>query len=389
MQTRILKNTNFIPENLSMPEQRTTVGVIGMGKLGLCFALNLEAVGFNVKGLDIEQELVRQINQKTLRSFEPGVETMLGNAQNLTATTDAGQWLKTDLKMIFLVVATPSLPDGTYDHSQVDAVCEMLRSHGPADQRRNLVVMCTTMPGFCDQLAETMAPFNYTVSYNPEFIAQGTVVKDQQVPDQVLIGEADLEAGDAIQAIYQKLCRNSPAYCRMSRTSAEIAKIATNCFLTTKISFANSIGDLAVKAGAEPDKILAAIGSDKRIGSRYLRYGFGYGGPCFPRDNRALGKFGDMIDYEVLISKATDEVNRRHLDFQVDQYLDRYGKEEVILFETVTYKQGTTILEESQQLALAERLARVGRKVLIKDQPAVIEELKSEFGSLFQYESLG
>lgn len=372
-----------------MSEERETIGIIGLGKLGLCFALNLEASGYRVIGLDLDQDYVEAVNGKSLSSHEPGVEAMLDKAAHLVATTDADSLIALQPKMVFLVVATPSLTDGTYDHSQVEAVGEMLRSRGKAAHTTDLVVMCTTMPGYCDDFAGRMAPYGYRVSYNPEFIAQGTIIRDQQFPDQVLIGEADSKAGDAIQAVYEKVCHRTPTYCRMSRISAEIAKIATNCFLTTKISFANSVGDLAVRAGAEPDKILQAIGADKRIGPRYLGYGFGYGGPCFPRDNRALGKFGELIGYDMLISRATDEVNRRHLDFQVDQYLQQYRPEETIVFETVTYKPGTTILEESQQLALAERLARAGRKVLVRDHPAVVSELKHRFGSLFAYESLG
>lgn len=361
------------------------IGVIGIGKLGLCFALNLDHAGFEVTALDKDAEYVAQVNDRTLKSNEPQVEEMLANAGNVYATTDVQEFLETGVHLIFVVVATPSLPDGSYDHSQVDAIAERLETAAPG-RPLHLVIMCTTMPGYCDQLAERLAPLGISISYNPEFIAQGTVVRDQQYPDQILIGEANVEAGNAIEAVYHRVCKNTPVYCRMSRLSAEIAKIATNCFLTTKISFANSIGDLATRVGAEPEKILSAIGADQRIGPRYLRYGFGYGGPCFPRDNRALGIYGDQQGYPVKISEATDAVNQQHLEFQFQQYLSLYGPEQEILFDQVTYKPGTTILEESQQLALAVKLAQAGRKVRVREQAAVVEELKRLYGDLFQYQ---
>ncbi len=362
------------------------IAVIGIGKLGLCFALNLELVGYQVTGLDVDASYVAQVNAKTLRSHEPQVEALLAGSQNFVATTDWNAVMTPEIQLYFIVVATPSLPDGGYDHVQVDALLARFAAMGKSDVAKHLVIMCTTMPGYCDTVAEHMAALNYHISYNPEFIAQGTIVRDQQFPDQVLIGEASVEAGDAIEAVYRRMCIETPTFCRMSRISAEIAKLATNCFLTTKISFANSIGDLAAKVGAEPDKILAAIGADQRIGNKYLRYGFGYGGPCFPRDNRALGKFGQLSGMQVLLSEATDEVNRRHLDFQFAQYCAQYGPDQEIVFETVTYKPGTTILEESQQLALALRLAQAGRKVRVRDLAPVVAELRALHGALFAYD---
>ncbi len=369
-----------------MPELNPNIGVIGLGKLGICFALNLDHSGFQVTGLDVNDAYIQQINERSLQSFEPQVEEMLQSCEHLKATSDVREVLATDPDLIFIVVATPSLPNGSYDHRQVDAVVQTLKSEGPSERLRHLVVMCTTMPGYCDSIAGELEALNYSLSYNPEFIAQGTIIRDQQFPDQILIGEASPEAGDLIESVYRQLCKSDPTYCRMSRLSAEIAKIATNCFLTTKISFANSIGDLATKVGAEPEKILAAIGSDQRIGARYLGYGFGYGGPCFPRDNRAIGLYADQVGYELLISKATDEVNRRHLAFQLGQELLAHPESETIVFDSVTYKPGTTILEESQQLALAVELAKAGRKVLVKEHPAVIAELQAAYGDLLEYE---
>lgn len=362
------------------------IGILGIGRLGLCFGLNLERAGYEVKGVDISEEYVTQINQKTLHSYEPQVTEYLNTAQKLSASLHIAEVLKDDYPLLFVMVATPSLPDGGYDHSQIERVAEQLIAYGARSSRVDLVIGCTVMPRYCDTLQERLAPNNYHVTYNPEFIAQGSIIHDQLYPDQILIGEADHTIGDVLETIYRNMCKSDFTVCRMNRISAEIAKLATNCFLTTKISFANSVGDLATTAGADAAKILEAVGADSRIGNKYIKYGFGFGGPCFPRDNRALNLFARNSGYNLLISEATDNVNRQHLQFQYEQYMKDYKPEEIIVFDEVVYKPGTVILEEAQPLELAIRLAQSGRKVIVKEKAAIIEELTKKYGSLFQYE---
>lgn len=364
------------------------IGILGAGRLGLCFALNLERSGYEVTGVDISERYVQSLNNKTFFSFEPQVNELLRQSKNFSATNNTRNVLSNDFEILFLMVATPSLPDGSYDHRQIELVAEELISFGKRTNKVHLVIGCTVMPGYSDTLQQKLEAFNYTVSYNPEFIAQGNIIHDQLYPDQILIGEASAEAGNLLESIYKKMCKSKPVICRMTRLSAEICKIATNCFLTTKISFANSVGDLAVKVGAEPEKILAAIGSDSRIGSKYLHHGFGFGGPCFPRDNRALNLFARNSGFNLLISEATDNVNMQHLNFQFEQYMSGYHENDVIVFDEVAYKKGTIILEESQQLALALKLARAGRKVLVREKKTVVEELTKKFGTLFTYETI-
>ena len=362
-----------------------SVGIIGLGRLGLCLALNLEGVGYDVIGIDQNDSYIESIRNKTLISSEPEVDSYLRKAENLLVTSNYEALFLGNCNIIFIVVATPSLPSGAYDHSQIEKVFDSLEKFGKQETVKHLVINCTTMPGYCDQIAARAKMLNCTLSYNPEFIAQGSIIKDQQYPDQILIGSESETAMGIVEEVYRKLCKNSPTFCKMSLKSAEITKLATNCFLTTKISFANSIGDLAVRAGAEPEKILKAIGSDSRIGGKYLNYGFGYGGPCFPRDNRALARYGDEQGYELLLSKATDEVNKAHLEFQFQEWLHQ-SLEKAIEFDQVSYKKGTDILEESQQLELAVMLAKAGKKVIIKENIAIISMLKEKYGTLFSYE---
>lgn len=364
------------------------VGILGVGKLGLCFALNLERAGFEVVGVDIYESYVQSLNKKSFQSPEPGVNDLLQSSSKFKVTTDVDELNRENIELIFLMVATPSTPEGTYNHEQIERVTEKLISIGRRPKKTHLAVACTTMPGYCDTLAKRLEPLNIEVSYNPEFIAQGSVIHDQQYPDQVLIGEASKEAGDLIQSIYEKMCENEPAFCRMDRLSAEICKLATNCFLTTKISFANSVGDLARSVGADEEKILKAIGSDSRVGHKYLKYGFGYGGPCLSRDNRALGIYADMVDNELKISKATDDANHQHLDFQFNEYLEKYSLNQVIEFDYVSYKQGSVSIEESQQLALAVKLAQAGRKVLVRDRKEVLDQVEELYPGLFIFQTV-
>jgi nucleotide sugar dehydrogenase len=358
------------------------IGIIGTGRLGICLALNLERAGYQVKAVDVDPQRVADIDGKKLEVDEPMVKEYLMEAKNLSVSTAVDTLASVDF--IFLCVPTPSLPNGKYDHSYLWQCAEALLTLPQPAHWVDVVVNATTMPGFCHELAARLEAHRYRVSYNPEFIAQGSIIRDQQFPDQVLIGEADSEAGDRIAAVYARICKNSPAIHRMDRTSAEITKLSVNCFLTTKIAFANAIGDLCHQLGADHQRVLGSIGADSRIGHAFLAYGYGFGGPCLPRDNRALGIAGKEAGLEILLSEATDKANALHLEFQFAQLLER---EEPLVFEYLTYKQGTDILEESQRLALAVKLAQAGKKVIVRESAKTSEEIKARFGDLFIYET--
>jgi len=361
------------------------VSVIGIGKLGLCFALTLEKSGYNVVGVDIVEDYVKSINDKRLVTSEPGVREHLRASKNFRATVDIREAVEHS-DILFVVVATPSLSNGGYDHSQIDSVVEKLSSSGRQARTKHLIICATVMPGYTDKITERLKGEGFVASYNPEFIAQGSILRDQQSPDLVLIGEGNENIGDTLENIYNNICVNSPSIKRMSPLSAEICKISLNCFLTTKIAFANMIGDLAVTAGAQADKVLEAIGTDTRVGNKCLRYGFGYGGPCLPRDNRALMAYAEEKDVKVPISVASDESNFLHLKFQVEKFLKDTDKEEDVIIEQVTYKPGTVILEESQELKFAVEIAEKGYKVIIRESKEVIDNVRSLYGDLFEYQ---
>ncbi len=377
------------------------LSIIGIGRLGLCWALVLERSGYNVVGCDIIEDYVNALNDKTFFSYEPHVNDYLKSSKNFTATTELTKAVNHS-DTIFVNVRTDSDFDGKYDHSQVISVVDGLVSLGHQSRRKHLIIATNVNPGYCDEVAEQLKDLNYVVSFSPEYVPQGKIIEWDERPEIVVIGEESKDLGDELQEIFNSVCKNDPPVHRMDRLSAEISKLALNCYLTVKISYANSIGDLALRAGADPDKILSAIGSDSRIGPKNLRYGFGYGGPCFPRDNKALIHYSQKVGASIPLNASADQINREHLEFQIKHFIETRPNNTIVIFNgvaadtsnytdaveygSIAYKNGTVILEESQQLYFAIAVAKKGYKVVIIDTDAVLTELKKVYGDLFHYE---
>lgn len=360
--------------------------VIGVGRLGLCWALNLEANGYDVIGVDVNREYVESLNDKSFKSKEPHVTDMLTKSKKFKATTNIEEAVNHS-NIIYIVVATNTLEDGHYDHSIIDSIVNYIEKLGNQQDRKHVILQSTTIPGYCDTIEERLENCNYSLSYNPEFIRQGSIIADQKNPDMVLIGAKDTDARRFLLDAYEAMCDNKPKFNIMDNLSAEITKLALNCFLTTKISFTNMIGDLATKVGANPAKILEAVSSDSRIGEKLMKYGYGYGGTCLPRDNRALAVFAKKHDMPIDISIASDKINKDHLKFQVNEFVSRFSDNSVpITIEDVAFKTGSDIIEESQKLELAVSLAQMGYKITIVDNPIVVETVKVKYGRMFEYE---
>ena len=362
------------------------ISVLGIGRLGICTALCLEKSGYNVLGLDVIPAYVDAINNKALNSPEPSVNEYLRSATNFRATTSLDEALEfSDLCMI--VVPTPSTPEKeAYDHSILSKLLSMINKRQV--ENKHLVVCCTVFPGYLSNVGKFLIKDcpNTTLSYNPEFIAQGNIIHDYEYSDMVLIGEGSKEAGDILESVYKRFCKSTPIISRMSVPSAEITKLAVNCFVTTKISYANMIGDVAdLTPGADKYDILNAVGADSRVGKKYLKPAYGFGGPCFPRDNRALGSYIKQCGIDPLIPIATDEYNKFHAEFMANE-LNKSGLDE-FTFEDVNYKDNcnVVILEESQKLEVASRLVKRGKKVIIEDKADVVDAVKQKFGSVFDY----
>lgn len=362
------------------------ITVVGIGRLGLCTALAFEEAGFHVTGVDINPEYVEALNDKSFSTLEPGVDELLRKSTHFKATCSLDEGIEAS-DIIYIIVDTPTTTaKEAYDHSKLTKL--LVEINKRKVQNKHIVIGCTVFPGYIRTTGNDLLKdcTNTTLSYNPEFIAQGNILYGFRNPDIILIGEGNSEAGDRLAAIYEKVCINQPKINRMSPESAEITKLAINCFVTTKVAYANMIGDIADQTpGADKYAILQAVGGDKRIGSLYLRPGYGFGGPCFPRDNRALGTYAEQLGVEPIIPQASDYSNKFHAQWMIQQFLNENRSEYV--FTEVTYKDNcpVPIIEESQKLVVAAGLAAHGKRVIIVDTAVVIAEVQKAFGNIFEY----
>ena len=343
------------------------IGVIGAGRLGICFALLLEKAGYDVMVSDCRRDYVADLNNRVINTNEPQVSEMLGSAADFEAVVDNVEVIKR-CDIIYTLVATPSLPDGSYDVSAVWKVIEDIQSCEFPLEGKSFVVGCTTNPGDCELFQTQLNPYGMDVYYNPEFIAQGSIVKDLEHADMVLIGGEGKHLED-LMGIYYAIQVTKPHVHTMSTTAAELVKLAVNCFLTTKITYANMVGEVMALSGreCEIDKVLKAIGADSRVGSKYLKFGYGYGGPCLPRDNRSFAAYAKKLGLEYNLGSTTDNFNNEHTKFLVDWLIHKNEKELPFAFPYVSYKEGTDIVEESQQYRLCLVLLDLGYKVYVVD----------------------
>ena len=366
------------------------IGVIGAGRLGICFALLCEAAGYDVLVSDIREDYVQGLNERKIVTNEPEVENLLRVAKNFRATTNNKEVID-ECDLIYTLVATPSLPDGSYD---VSSVWDVVECFDGVKKKKYFVVGCTTNPGDCDEFSKKL-PSNVDIFYNPEFIAQGSIVNDLRTADMVLLGTNPFRDNDSviseIRKLYEKIQTTRAIVCSMSTTAAEITKIAINCFLTTKISYANMLGDVLHHSGCgdEVSAVLSAVGTDSRIGRKYLGYGFGYGGPCLPRDNRSFAAFAKKVGLEYNLGTVTDEINNQHATFICDYYEKINTDKKAFYFEYITYKKGTDILTESQQYRLCTDLLDRGFSVYICNDnrvtPLICDELLDKYGDRVRF----
>ena len=356
------------------------IGVIGVGKIGLGIALNFADLGHKVIGYDISEKRVQSLNNKKLKFKEPNYDNLLNKCNNFISTSRIADLFGCDI--IFIMVKTDSLPNGEYNCSQIESVYEELIKYNHKNPV-SLVLCSNVNPGYSEELSKKLINNNYLLSFNPEWVAQGEIFNNLRNPDSVIIGEANKKEGDKLETLYKSFT-TAPIY-RMDLTSAEICKIGYNCFLTTKIAYANSLGDLAIKMGKNPDPILQAIGDNSKIGNKFFKYGHSYGGPCFPRDNRALSYTFKLWDLEPTIQKSIDKSNEDHLQFMVDQFVKNNDPKIPFTVEDVTYKPGVPYIEESKQLEYIVLLARKGFNITIKQDSQIINEIKNIYGDLFKY----
>ena len=333
------------------------IGIIGLGKLGLPMLSAFVKRGFNPVGYDINKDLIQDLVSKKNPYEEPGISEIIkfDSFWSNRFYDDLETFLKS-IDIAFLIVPTPTkeeIFDISYLENALDRVGEFLEKN---DRKSLTIVITSTVnPGDCDAFESKYKNFDFDIVYSPEFIALGSVLEDMLHPDVVLLGGNSHKSVDKIFSVYSRLYQSHPEYHRLNFFEAETAKIGINTFVTTKISFANSIGmfiEKKLKSRQSAQRVLNAIGGDSRIGRKYFKYGMGYGGPCFPRDNRALSWHLDKDKISSLIPKATDEVNNSMIGYWNEKI--ESGGYDALLVIGVAYKKGTNLLEESFMIKLMQ-----------------------------------
>jgi UDPglucose 6-dehydrogenase len=357
------------------------ISVIGLGKLGSPLAAVLASKGFSVVGTDLNKSFVDALNSGTAPVDEPRLQELIdANRERLRATMEAPAAVA-ETDVTFIIVPTPSDDSGKFRNSYILKAMEAV---GAGLRRKNgyhvVVVTSTVMPGSTggeiraalEVASGRVVGDELGLCYNPEFIALGSVVRDMLTPDVILIGESDPKAGDVLERIYQQSCDNKPAVRRMNFVNAELTKISVNTFVTTKISYANMLAEICDRIpDADVDVVTGAVGADSRIGAKYLRGAIGYGGPCFPRDNVAFAALARSIGARAELAEATDVINRHQVERVMGAIQMEQKQPGPIGILGLSYKPDTAVIEQSQGVMLAERLAAEGYQVYAYDPKAL------------------
>jgi UDPglucose 6-dehydrogenase len=356
------------------------IAVVGLGKLGAPLGAVLASKGNQVLGVDVNPNAVRLLNEGRAPVNEPGLQELVSVSRDrLTATTHVAEAADADVSI--LLVPTPSDDRGAFSNEHLlAALDEVGRGLAAHDDYHVVVVASTVMPGSCD--AEILPALEHAsarrvgetlgLCYSPEFIALGNVIRDLLEPDMVLIGESDARAGDVLELLYRGLCENDPPFRRMSLVNAELTKIAVNTYVTMKISYANTLAELCERLpGADVEAVTDALGLDSRIGPKYLRGAIAYGGPCFPRDNKAFGVLARDLGAEPLLADATHSVNAGQNHRLARVVRSRLKAGDAVGILGLAYKPDTGVIDESPGVALARLLGDAGYEVHVYDPVAM------------------
>jgi len=370
------------------------ISIIGLGKLGSPMAAVMAHKGHKVVGVDLNATFVDRINQGQAPVNEPGLQELIeANRERLSATTSYEEAiLATDLT--FIIVPTPSDADGRFSMRYVLAAAEKIGAALRVKKDWHLVVLSSTvMPGSAEGvLLPALEEYSgkkcgpdFGLSYNPEFIALGSVVRDMLRPDMILIGEYDARCGAILEELYTGVCESKPRINRMNFVNAELTKLSVNTFVTTKISYANMLAQVCeTLPGADVDVVTSAIGCDTRIGQKYLKGAMGYGGPCFPRDNVAFSALARANGVPALLAEATDAMNRRQVPRLGDLILSNLPEGGTAGILGLSYKPNTEVIEESQGVALARYLLEAGVHVVVYD-PAAMDNSRQQLNGRVEF----
>lgn len=371
-----------------MKNTTPNISVIGLGKLGSPMAAVLARAGLQVVGLDTSEQVVAAVNRSEAPVSEPQLQAYIDDCGGrLRATLDyQDAILSTDVS--FLILPTPSGDDLQFSNA---FLLDAIHAIGTVLRKKTgyhlVVITSTTMPGSTDGVIRHALESSsgravgerLGLCYNPEFIALGSVIRDMSFPDFVLIGESDQRAGDMLERVHRHYLPEGTPVQRMSCVNAELAKISINTFVTTKISYANMLAEMCEHiAGADVDVVTAAVGSDSRIGGKYLKGALGYGGPCFPRDNKAFYALGEQLGVRCDLARATDQINDHQIQRLANAVAEYTEPQARVAVLGLSYKPDTGIIDASQGIDLVNRLHSDGYRVVAHDpmaNPIAREEL--------------
>jgi UDPglucose 6-dehydrogenase len=356
-----------------MSAQREAIGVIGTGYVGLVTAAGFAELGSEVWCVDIDEAKVNGLREGRIPIWEPGLKDLVARHRDRLHFDTALAGALEHARLLFVAVGTPPTYSGDADLSAVHAVVDAM----PASDRHALVMKSTVPCGTGENIKRIFAEqgkggFSYVSC--PEFLKEGSAVRDFLEPDRVVIGDDGDWAGDAVQALYAPL--DAPLI-RTDIRSAEMVKLASNAFLATKISFINEIANVCEETGADVTEVARGMGLDDRIGSKFLQAGIGFGGSCFPKDVQALKQLAGNTGYHFQLLTAVIEVNelqKRRVMSKLQKHLGSLVDREVALLG-LAFKPNTDDMREASSLVLSARLNAAGARVRAYD-PVAEEEAR-------------
>lgn len=352
------------------------ISVIGLGKLGACYAAFYASHGFDIFGFDVDASRAKMLAKGHDVPFEePRLQEYFKRAHGRVHPARSIKEAVTNSEVSFIIVPTPSKADGLFS---VDFVRAAVREIGAAlaakKSYHTVVLVSTVLPGdsrervipVLERASGKKCGTDWGYVYSPSLIAIGDILHNLEYPDLLFVGAHNTRSAEILSNIYSRVYKE-PNLRPMSIESAELAKIALNAYVTMKISFANTLAAISERLPhAHVDEITGALGTDKRIGSAYLRAGLGYGGPCFPRDNRAFGAMAKSRGVRAHLPFATDAVNDVVTDRMVRLLLQHAGRKVAhVGFLGVSYKPRTTMTEDSQALEIARAVHARGHRLVI------------------------
>ena len=338
---------------------------IGLGKLGLCFALCMEKAGYNILGIDINEEYIEELKNKRLKSLEPNVEEYLRSAKNINFSTDLEKNINFS-DNIYIMVNTPETDKEYYDPYILNSILKNI-SELTINNPKHIIISCTVSPGYINNIGLKILNSNNNknvITYNPEIVRIGKVIYDIENNNHpIIIGSNDEKNKIFVENIYKNIykynCVDSEYnLCHMSYENAEITKLASNCFKMMKITFANMIGDLCDRThNTNSNVIMETLKKDKLIQNGCFIPGYGYGGPCYPRDCKEFCKAFEKKNLDSCVLKSIDHYNDLHAEYMSD--ILGYNNNNII-FDKISYRDDCNlpIIEKSQKLRVAELLVK-------------------------------